>query len=89
MLWIVLVLLGLVLVLCIVVLMRLAQISKSAPASDLERLERMMHGDAKDLRQELGQNLMTFNEAVRKVLEDRLETMRLIIFIKMTVLSRM
>ena len=76
MLWIVLSLLVLVLVLCFFVLIRLAQISKQTPSSDLERLERMMHGDAKDLRQELGQNLMSFNEAVRKVLEERLETMR-------------
>ena len=76
MLWIVLGLLLFVLVLCVVVLVRLTQMSKPAVSGDLERLERMMHGDAKDLRQELGQNLMTFNEAVRKVLEERLETMR-------------
>ena len=76
MLWIVLALLGLVLALCIIVLIRLAQISKPNSYGDLERLERMMHGDAKDLRQELGQNLMSFNEAVRKFLEDRLEIMR-------------
>ena len=69
MLWIVLSLLVLVLVLCFFVLIRLAQISKQTPSSDLERLERMMHGDAKDLRQELGQNLMSFNEVVRKVFE--------------------
>ncbi len=76
MLWLVLGLLVFVLVLCLVVLIRLAKISKPAVTGDLERLERMMHGDAKDLRQELGQNLMSFNEAVRKVLEERLETMR-------------
>ena len=76
MLWIVLGLLVFVLVLCIIVLVRLARLTKPAQTGELERLERMMHGDAKDLRQELGQNLMNFNEAVRKVLEERLETMR-------------
>lgn len=76
MLWIVLGLLVFVLILCIIVLVRLARLTKPAQTGELERLERMMHGDAKDLRQELGQNLMSFNEAVRKVLEERLETMR-------------
>ena len=54
MLWVVLGLLVFVLVLCVVVLIRLAKISKPTLSGDLERLERMMHGDAKDLRQELG-----------------------------------
>ena len=76
MLWVVFGLLVFVLILCVIVLIRLSRLSKPAPTKDLERLERMMHGDAKDLRQELGQNLLSFNEAVRKVLEERLETMR-------------
>ena len=42
----------------------------------LERLERMMRSDAKDLREELGQNLMRFNDSIRQSLEQRLEVMR-------------
>jgi len=42
---------------------------------DLERLERMMHADTKDLRQELGQSLLQFNDSIRKAVEDRLDKM--------------
>ncbi len=73
---IVLGLLVVVFVFCVIVLVKLSHIKSNHPTTDLERLERMMHTDAKDLRQELGQNLMNFNEAIRKVLEDRLESMR-------------
>ena len=74
MLWVVLGLLVFVLVLCTVVLIKLARLNR--PQGNLADLAQLMHTDAKDLRQELGQNLLNFNEAVRKVLEERLETMR-------------
>ncbi len=45
-------------------------------ADDFERLERMMRADAKDLREELGQNLMRFNDSLRQTMEARLEVMR-------------
>lgn len=73
---IILALLIVVFIFCVVVLVKLAHLKPVQNTNDLERLERMMHGDAKDLRQELGQNLMNFNEAIRHVLEERLESMR-------------
>ena len=45
-------------------------------AADLERLERMMHADTRDLRQELGQSLLQFNDSIRKTVQERLDTMR-------------
>jgi len=43
---------------------------------NLERLERMMRSDAKDLREELAENLMRFNDSIRQSMEQRLEVMR-------------
>ena len=45
-------------------------------SDDLERLERMIHADTKDLRQELGQSLLQFNDSIRKTVEERLDKMR-------------
>ena len=35
----------------------------------------MMHTDTKDLRQELGQSLIQFNDSIRKTVEERLDKM--------------
>ena len=68
-------LLFLVFVLCLVVLVKLAHLNRPTSGNMVE-LAQLMHTDAKDLRTELGQNLLSFNEAIRKLLEDRLENMR-------------
>ena len=60
MLWVVLGLLVFVLVLCVVVLVKLAHLNH--PQGNLSDLAQLMHTDAKDLRQELGQNLLNFND---------------------------
>lgn len=73
---IVLVLLFVVLVMCVVVLVKLAHINNRPAQTNLTDLAQLMHSDAKDLRTELGQNLLNFNETIRKVLEERLENMR-------------
>ena len=67
-------LLFLVLIFCIIVLIKLSHLNR--PQGNLTDLAQLMHTDAKDLRTELGQNLLNFNETIRKVLEDRLENMR-------------
>ena len=68
-------LLVLVLIMCVIVLVKLSHMNRPA-AGNLTDLAQLMHTDAKDLRTELGQNLLNFNETIRKVLEDRLENMR-------------
>lgn len=66
-----------VLILSVVALMRFQSLSDPAPNNEaLERLERLMRSDAKDLREELSQNLMRFNDSIRQSLEQRLEVMR-------------
>jgi len=64
-----------VLILCVIVLIKLSRLNRPAQGN-LTDLAQLMHTDAKDLRTELGQNLLNFNETIRKVLEDRLENMR-------------
>lgn len=44
--------------------------------SDLERLERSMRTDTRDLRQELSQSLVLFNDSIRKTVEERMDRMR-------------
>ena len=67
------VLLGLVLFMMVRVLLP----EKQPHISDnLERLERMIHADTKDLRQELGQSLLQFNDSIRRAVEERLDTLR-------------
>jgi len=67
------ILLGLVLFM----LIKLFFLGKTPKISDdLERLERMLHADTKDLRQELGQSLLQFNDSIRKTVEERLDKMR-------------
>lgn len=43
---------------------------------DLERLERLSREDARDLRQELGRSLLSFNDSIRKTVEERLDKMQ-------------
>lgn len=43
---------------------------------DLERLERLNREEARDLRQELGRSLLSFNDSIRKTVEDRLDKMQ-------------
>lgn len=45
-------------------------------AADLERLERMIHADTKDLRQELAGSLIQFNDSIRKTVEERFDRLR-------------
>lgn len=49
--------------------------SHSSIANDLERFERMAREDAMNLRQELGQSLLQFNDSIRKTVEDRMDKM--------------
>lgn len=67
----------LVLILSIVAIFNLKKLLRPNQNPEaLERLERMMRLDAKDLREELSQNLMRFNDSIRQSLEQRLEVMR-------------
>ncbi len=45
-------------------------------SGDLERLERSMRTDTRDLRQELSQSLVLFNDSIRKTVEERMDRMR-------------
>ena len=70
-------LLIIVLVLCVIAVLRLRVLLRPSRNTEaLEHLERMMRADAKDLREELTQNLMNFNDSIRQSLEQRLEVMR-------------
>ena len=72
----ILILLFVLLGLSLFIMVRLMVIGKSPKITDdLERLERMMHADTKDLRQELGQSLLQFNDSIRKAVEERLDKM--------------
>ena len=73
----VLILLFFVLGLCLLMMLRLMSVGHSPKVSDdLERLERMMHADTKDLRQELNQSLLQFNDSIRKTVEERFDRLR-------------
>jgi len=74
---IVFILLGLLLALSVFIMVRLMSLGRGTKVSDdLERLERMMHADTKDLRQELGQSLLQFNDSIRKTVEERFDRLR-------------
>lgn len=45
--------------------------------AELERLERMGREDARNLRQELGQSLIQFNDSIRETVEGRIDKMRI------------
>ena len=73
----VLILSGICLITTIGVLIKLCTGTKvSSFAQDLERLERMNRADTRDLRQELSQSLIGFNDSIRKTLEDRLDKLQ-------------
>lgn len=75
--YIVLAVLVVILLLSLTLWFKLRKLMQPAQNDEaLERLERMMRLDAKDLREELGQNLMRFNDSIRQSLEQRLEVMR-------------
>ncbi|MBQ4472227.1 MAG: DNA recombination protein RmuC [Alphaproteobacteria bacterium] len=70
-------LLIIVLVLSVIAVLRLRVLLRPSRNTEaLEHLERMMRADAKDLREELTQNLMNFNDSIRQSMEQRLEIMR-------------
>ena len=70
-------LLGLVVILCTILIIRLNGITRGPKNSEeMERLERILRSDAKDLREEMNQNLLNFNDSIRRSLEERLEVMR-------------
>lgn len=71
------VLLFLILGLTVFMMVRLCLLERTPKVSgDIERLERMMHADTKDLRQELGQSLLQFNDSIRKTVEERFDKLR-------------
>jgi DNA recombination protein RmuC len=71
------VLLFLILGLTVFVMVRLCMLERAPKVSgDIERLERMMHADTRDLRQELGQSLLQFNDSIRKTVEERFDRLR-------------
>ena len=73
----ILILLCILLGLVVFLIMRIYLLERRpSMAADLERLERMMHADTRDLRQELGQSLLQFNDSIRKTVQERLDTMR-------------
>lgn len=45
--------------------------------AELERLERIGREDARNLRQELGQSLIQFNDSIRQTVEGRIDKMRI------------
>ncbi|MBR6675531.1 MAG: hypothetical protein IKL32_06415, partial [Alphaproteobacteria bacterium] len=71
------ILLAVILGLVIFLLVKLSFIEKAPSITqDLERLERISREDAKNLRQELSQSLIGFNDSIRKTVEERLEKMQ-------------
>ena len=74
---IILILLAVLLILVVWLMMRISLLGRGKSVSeDLERLERMIHADTKDLRQELGQSLLQFNDSLRKTVEERFDKIR-------------
>ena len=71
------ILLAVILGLIIFLLVKLSFMEKTPSITqDLERLERISREDAKNLRQELSQSLIGFNDSIRKTVEERLEKMQ-------------
>lgn len=71
------ILLFLILAMSLFMMVRLCLLERTPKVSgDIERLERMMHADTKDLRQELGQSLLQFNDSIRKTVEERFDKLR-------------
>ncbi len=66
---------GIILIVLIVKIIQMGNDKKNV-SLELERLERMNRSDSAQLRQELGDSLLRFNDSVRKSLEERLDVMR-------------
>ncbi len=66
---------GIILIVLIVKIIQMGNEKKNV-SLELERLERMNRSDSAQLRQELGDSLLRFNDSVRKSLEERLDVMR-------------
>ncbi len=69
-------LLILILILALTLFFKTKSVQGVAGTESLEHLERMMRADAKDLREELAENLIRFNDSIRQSIEQRLEVMR-------------
>lgn len=74
--YIILFLLAILCTLSVIAFIKMSSLSKTSSTDDLERLERMLREDAKDLREELTQNLVHFNDSLRQSMEQKLEVMR-------------
>jgi len=73
----ILILLALTFILTLIAFFRIHTVQNSTSSTEsMERLERMLRSDAKDLREELNQNLLHFNDSIRQSIEQRLEIMR-------------
>ncbi len=65
-----------VFILLLSVIFKLSALKKSGALSEkMERLERINREDARQLRQELAQSLIQFNDSIRKTVEERLDKM--------------
>ncbi len=70
-------LLFILLALVLFMIVKICLLEKTPSLSgNLERLERMMHADTRDLRQELGQSLIQFNDSIRRTVEERMDKLR-------------
>ncbi len=70
-------LLFILLALVLFMIVKICLLEKTPSLSgNLERLERMMHADTRDLRQELGQSLIQFNDSIRRTVEERMDRLR-------------
>lgn len=70
-------LLFILLALVLFMIIKICLLEKTPSLSgNLERLERMMHADTRDLRQELGQSLIQFNDSIRRTVEERMDRLR-------------
>lgn len=70
-------LLFILLALVLFMIVKICLLEKTPSLSgSLERLERMMHADTRDLRQELGQSLIQFNDSIRRTVEERMDRLR-------------
>ncbi len=70
-------LLFIVLALVLLMIVKINALEKTPSINgNLERLERMMHSDTSDLRRELGQSLIQFNDSIRRTVEERMDKLR-------------
>ncbi len=72
-------LLGIIAVCMLIMVIRLCLSGshRKVLTAELERLERIGREDARNLRQELGQSLIQFNDSIRETVEGRIDKMRI------------